>query len=983
MGNILTPAGIQPESKKIDKFLSKMKMPQTVKQVKRLIGFVQFFRNHIPKLNEILIPFYELLQKSAFFSTNDRHREALEQIRNALRKAKTVVLRFPKPGLQYVICDASYHGAGCVLLVEDYLTDDKHKKQKTYAPVSFGSKLFNKAQLKLSIFCKEFLALYFALEEFSHFIWGVEKQVLVFSDIKNLTQFFKARTLHPSLWGYLDRVLAYNIALAHIPGKANVAADYISRIQTDPDNAIELAMSDSIPVREVKISLSAKTPDVALSAITECENMFEKSEDQVFDTELTDKLKKEGIYDAMLSQLKNQGISINSTEPRSDIMKIQFKPEMNALELQNPLDSFPDIAKLSNPFSLVEEQQEEKDIVKVIGWLSKNEVDNSRYLSFELRKYRKQFPRLIVWNQLLYRKFFDDTRKISVYQVCVSKHLRKEILYRLHNSKLSGQIGITRTVAEFRNRFYFPGFTEYLIDYIRNCLTCWQLKTAKNVTLRPPLQPVSSEQHYPGDVMQIDIIGPFDSNQYRFALTAVDVFSKYIFAIPLSKTDRPTVSKSLVSIFFRYSYIPYMIIADLGSVFTSDLMHELASLLEIKLRHATLKHAQSVGVVERSHLSMKGIVRLASNQTGSDWHKWLDIAVFIHNTSYSSAIGCSPTLVFHGREPHKPLDVRFNIKAIQAAMPSSDFLVTLQDAMTQQFSRVKEKLVTMYHKYRSYYDDKAEAKPLELFSYCLLLNPRLVNQSDLSHKAVQIWLPLYRVEKVLTNSNYLIRKVGTPFTQCVHRIRLRPIVPQTRIDDIDTLTTKFVADPSLSKFRQEPELFDEKIGKLFEEEYYEDRTTSSNKNGLNNPSAQVYWSYPIGHLPPALPNGPETPPIAPSPPNIFEPPEVQSDEEPVLFVDDPAPAEPFEDLSDANRSIDESEEPLITIQGHNNEQDQIESPRTTKSRIPIRDANWSRGPDSPVSTTPTPSPVASNLRRSSRIPKMPIRIYTEPKISKE
>ena len=76
-------------------------------------------------------------------------------------------------------------------------------------------------------------------------------------------------------------------------------------------------------------------------------------------------------------------------------------------------------------------------------------------------------------------------------------------------------------------------------------------------------------------------------------------------------------------------------------------------------------------------------------------------------------------------------------------MPGSDFLVSLQDAKTQQFSRVKDKLVTMYHKYRKYFDDKAEAKPLELFSYCLLLNPRLVNQSDRSYTAVQIWLTLY------------------------------------------------------------------------------------------------------------------------------------------------------------------------------------------------------------------------------------------------
>ena len=187
----------------------------------------------------------------------------------------------------------------------------------------------------------------------------------------------------------------------------------------------------------------------------------------------------------------------------------------------------------------------------------------------------------------------------------------------------------------------------------------------------------------------------------------------------------------------------------------------------------------------------------------------------------------------------------------------------------------------------------------------------------------------------------------------------------------------------MSKFRQEPELFDKKIGKLFEEEHYEDLTTSNNENGLSAPSAQVYWSYPISHPAPALPIAPGTPPRAPSPPNIFDQPEVQSDEEPDLFVEDPAPAEPFENLSVAGFNINEPEEPLITIQGHNNDQDRIESPRTKKSKIPIRDANWSRELDSPVSTTSTPSPVASNLRKLSRIPKMPIQIDTEPKISKE
>ena len=52
LGNIILSARISPEQEKILTFLKKIKMPQTVKQVKRLIGFVQFFRNYMPSLGE-------------------------------------------------------------------------------------------------------------------------------------------------------------------------------------------------------------------------------------------------------------------------------------------------------------------------------------------------------------------------------------------------------------------------------------------------------------------------------------------------------------------------------------------------------------------------------------------------------------------------------------------------------------------------------------------------------------------------------------------------------------------------------------------------------------------------------------------------------------------------------------------------------------------------------------------------------------------
>ena len=58
-----------------------------------------------------------------------------------------------------------------------------------YAPVAFEAKLFIEAQLKFSIYYKEFLGLYFALDHFSHFVWGTEKPVIVLTDNKSLVQF--------------------------------------------------------------------------------------------------------------------------------------------------------------------------------------------------------------------------------------------------------------------------------------------------------------------------------------------------------------------------------------------------------------------------------------------------------------------------------------------------------------------------------------------------------------------------------------------------------------------------------------------------------------------------------------------------------------------------------------------------------------------------------------------------------------------------
>ena len=259
----------------------------------------------------------------------------------------------------------------------------------------------------------------------------------------------------------------------------------------------------------------------------------------------------------------------------------------------------------------------------------------------------------------------------------------------------------------------------------------------------------------------------------------------------------------------QHAYIPTTILTDQGSVFVSKLMQELAKLLEIELKHATVKHAQTIGLLERTHSSLKRVLKI-ENLKARRWSDYVDTACFIYNTTYHASLGCSPALLFHGTQPYNPIDLRFRTNWKKDMAFTTDTVTAIQDRMSELLRRTKENVVLAYLKYRQYYDEKAKAQPLKRKSYCLLLNPKMVTQSDALHKGSAKWIPLYQVEKVLTYSNYIVRKVGTHHTQCVHRIRLRPIEPQYEIEDVDEVKESlFVKDPTIPNEKSEPQAFDD------------------------------------------------------------------------------------------------------------------------------------------------------------------------------
>ena len=122
---------------------------------------------------------HELIKKDTTFKLEQRHKEVIFDITESLLKATKLSLKLPLPDKQLVImCDASEHAAGYVVLIEDY-SETQSGSLKKYAPVAFGSKKFQGGQMSLTMYAKEFLAMHFAFDEFGHILWGAKKPIIV------------------------------------------------------------------------------------------------------------------------------------------------------------------------------------------------------------------------------------------------------------------------------------------------------------------------------------------------------------------------------------------------------------------------------------------------------------------------------------------------------------------------------------------------------------------------------------------------------------------------------------------------------------------------------------------------------------------------------------------------------------------------------------------------------------------------------------
>ena len=229
LGRTISTEGISPQAWKFQNFLDKLRFPKSKKALQRYLGFVNYYRNYIPRMAEKLNQFYELLKTEVPIKTTSELKETFDSVKKALSDACELALKQPIPGkLLVLMTDASFRSAGYALMIEDNPDQKIQSKRKTDVPVAFGSKIFSPAQIKMSIYSKDFLAIYMAFLEFAHILWEATKPTIVLTDNKSVTRIFQTKAIPPELWNACDYVLQFNFKIAHLAESVNTAADFLS-----------------------------------------------------------------------------------------------------------------------------------------------------------------------------------------------------------------------------------------------------------------------------------------------------------------------------------------------------------------------------------------------------------------------------------------------------------------------------------------------------------------------------------------------------------------------------------------------------------------------------------------------------------------------------------------------------------------------------------------------------------------------------------
>ncbi len=219
-------------------------VPKNATEVRKVLGFFNFYRPFIQDFAFIARPLHKLTRKDQEWQWGTEEQKAFDALKK--RVTSEPVLAHAKLDDQFELeVDASGYAVGAVLL--------QRKEDGKKHPIGYYSATLNEAQRNYDIYDLELLAIVMALKNWRPLLAGSPHKIIIYSDHLNLQYWRLPQRISRRVAREVLELSEYDFEIRHLPGRLNGRADALSRCpgydQGENNNKDVVVLPDRVFIR--------------------------------------------------------------------------------------------------------------------------------------------------------------------------------------------------------------------------------------------------------------------------------------------------------------------------------------------------------------------------------------------------------------------------------------------------------------------------------------------------------------------------------------------------------------------------------------------------------------------------------------------------------------------------------------------------------------------------------------------------------------
>ncbi|UYV78472.1 hypothetical protein LAZ67_16001606 [Cordylochernes scorpioides] len=256
----------------------------------------------------------------------------------------------------------------------------------------------------------------------------------------------------------------------------------------------------------------------------------------------------------------------------------------------------------------------------------------------------------------------------------VPENFRRQIFNFLHNLS---HPGIRATRKLITQKYFWPKMNQTINHWSKSCLDCQKSKIHRHTITKHGIFPLPSTRF---EHVHLDLIGPLPhSENCTHILTAIDRYSKWPEAFPISDKTAISVAKAFFRGWISRYGVPATITTDQGREFESHLFKDLTSLIGTNRIRTTAYNPAANGLVERLHRQIKAAIMASGNTI--NWIDALPLVLLGIRTSYKGDLKCTAAEMVFGTTLNLPADLLTNSEFKNP--DPSNFAIQLKNYMSR------------------------------------------------------------------------------------------------------------------------------------------------------------------------------------------------------------------------------------------------------------------------------------------------------------